>query len=38
MYNVIIETANKIIDKQGECYVGFFLTNCSDLCQLNGDV
>ena len=25
MYNVIIETANKIIDKQGECYVGFFL-------------
>ena len=25
MYNVIIETANKIIDKQGVCYVGFFL-------------
>ena len=25
MYNVIIEKANKIINKQGECYVGFFL-------------
>ena len=32
--NIIIETAFKIINKQGKSVMlEFFLTNCSDLCQ-----
>ena len=32
-HNVIIETANKIIKKQGKSVKLDFLTNSSDLCQ-----
>ena len=32
--NIIIETANKIINKQGKSVMLDFFTNCSDLCQL----
>ena len=31
---MIIETANKIINKQGKSVMLVFFTNCSDLCQL----
>ena len=33
-HNVIIETANKIINKQSKSVMLDFFTNCSDLCQL----
>ena len=32
--NVIIETADKITNKQGKNVMLDFLTNCNDLCQL----
>ena len=32
-HNVIIETANKIINKQSKSVMLDFFTNCSDLCQ-----
>ena len=32
--NIIIETANKIINKQGKSVMLDFFTNFSDLCQL----
>ena len=32
--NIINETANKIINKQGKSVMLDFFTNCSDLCQL----
>ena len=32
-YKIIIETANKIINKQGENVMLDFFTNCSDLYQ-----
>ena len=32
--NTIIETADKIINKQGKSVMLDFFTNCSDLCQL----
>ena len=32
--NIIIETANKIINKQGKSVMLDFFANCSDLCQL----
>ena len=31
---MIIETANKIINKQGKSVMLDFFANCSDLCQL----
>ena len=31
--NIIIETANTIINKQGKSVTLDFLTNCSELCQ-----
>ena len=31
---MIIETANKIINKQGKRVMLDFFTDCSDLCQL----
>ena len=31
---IIIETANKIINKQGKSVMLDFFANCSDLCQL----
>ena len=31
--NIIIETVNKIINKQGKSVMLDFSTNCSDLCQ-----
>ena len=31
--NVIIETAHKIINKQGKSVMLEFFTNCSDLCR-----
>ena len=31
-HNVIIETANKIMDKQGKSVMCVFFINCSDLC------
>ena len=31
---MIIETANKIVNKQGKSVLLDFFTNCSDLCQL----
>ena len=31
-HNLIIETANKIINKQGKSVMLDFFTNCSDLC------
>ena len=30
--NIIIETANEIIHKQGKSVMLDFFTNCSDLC------
>ena len=33
-HNIIIETANKIISKQGKSVTLDFFTNCSDLGQL----
>ena len=33
-HNIIIETANKIINKQGKSVMLDFFANCSDLCQL----
>ena len=32
-HNLIIEKANKIINKQGKSVMLDFFTNCSDLCQ-----
>ena len=32
-HNVIIETANKIMDKQGKSVMWVFFINCSDLSQ-----
>ena len=32
--NIMIQTANKIINKQGKSAMFDFFTNCSDLCQL----
>ena len=32
-HNVIIETAHKIINKQGKSVLLDFFTNCTDLCQ-----
>ena len=32
--NIIIETANKIINNQGKSVMLDFFTSCSDLCQL----
>ena len=32
-HNLIIETANKIINKQGKSVMLDFFTNFSDLCQ-----
>ena len=32
-HNLIIETANKIINKQGKSVMLDFFTNYSDLCQ-----
>ena len=34
-HNLIIETANKIINKQGKSVMLDFFTNCSDLCHLS---
>ena len=31
--NIIIETAIKIINKQGKSVMSDLFTNCSDLCQ-----
>ena len=35
-HNVIIETAPKIINKQGKSVILEFFTNCSDLCRQVG--
>ena len=32
-HNLIFETANKIINKQGKSVMLDFFTNCSDFCQ-----
>ena len=32
--NIIVEKANKIINKQGKSVMLDFFINCSDLCQL----